>query len=88
MPASTPDQRLAGARRRLVHLAGLADKTHQTEKAILAAALDRLSAVQADLATLRPRVLVDTAAGDRYQALTMERGQLETVIARARQATA
>lgn len=85
-PTTSPDQRIAGARRRIAHLASLADKTDTTERAILAAATDRLEAVQAGLVTVRPRVDLDPAAADRYRALTLERGQLEGVIASAKQA--
>ncbi|WP_431860155.1 hypothetical protein [Azospirillum sp.] len=78
-------QHIEAAKRRLVHLAGLAEKTAETERRILAAAEERLAAVCADLDKLRPRALTDQDAGEQYQALTLERGQLETVIARARE---
>lgn len=81
-----PDQHLAAARSRLLHLAGLAAKTEATERQILAAAEARLAAVRADLDKLRPRALTDAAAGDRYRELTLEAGQIETVIAQAREA--
>ena len=71
----------AGAR--LAHLAGLAERTHDADRRILEAAQHRLAAVVADLGTLRPRVNLDDTAAARYQALTLERGQLETVIGQA-----
>lgn len=75
---------MAGARRRLVHLAGLASRTLESERRILAAAEDRLRTVNGDMDRLRPRVLLDTGARDAYAALALERGQLETVAATAR----
>lgn len=81
----SPDQHLAAAKRRLVHLEGLSQKTEETERRILAAAEDRLAAVSADLEKLRPRVNLDQAAADQYRELTLERGKLSTVIARARE---
>ena len=84
----TAEQHIDAAKRRLAHLGGLSARTAETERRILAAASERLSAVEADIATLRPRALIDHAAGDRYQALALERGQIETVIGRARAALA
>ena len=84
--AATPDKRMAGARRRLVHLHGLAAKTDAAERSILAAAEDRHAEVLADIASLAPRALTDPAAADRHQRAVLERGQLEAVIARARAA--
>lgn len=83
---TTPDQHLDAAKRRLVHLHGLAAKTAETERRILSAAEHRLEAVRADLEKLRPRVNLDSAAADQYQSLTLERGKLELVIGRARKA--
>jgi hypothetical protein len=85
MATDPSDKHLPAARTRLGHLASLSEKTEATERRILAAAEDRLAAVEKDLATLQPRVHLDVDAGDRYQALTAEKGQLTIVIARARQ---
>ena len=88
---STPapaDRHIEAAKRRLAHLGALSARTVETERKILAAAEDRLAAVEADRASLRSRALIDPAAADRYQALTLERGQIETVIGRAREALA
>lgn len=85
MPTDPTSQHIAGARRRLTHLAGLADRTAAAERRILDAANDRRSAVDVDLGKLRPQVDLDDSAADRYQSLTLERGRLDTVIARARQ---
>ncbi|KAA5611594.1 hypothetical protein [Rhodovastum atsumiense] len=75
---------MAGARRRLVHLAWLAQQTAAAERQILAAAEARLGEVQSDLVRLAPRALLDPVAGDRYRDLTLEKGQLAVVIARAK----
>lgn len=77
------DQRLAACRTRLAHLGGIAARTEETERRILAAAEERRETVSRDLATLRPRVLLDPAAAEQYQALTLESGQLSQVVARA-----
>ncbi len=80
------DRHIAAAKTRLAHLGGLAAKAHAAEQRILEAAESRLSDVEADIAKIRPRAIADQQAGDEYQALTLERGQLATVIAAARQA--
>lgn len=80
---ASSDARLAACRTRLAHLGGIASRTDDTERRILAAAEERREAVARDLATLRPRVLLDPAAAERYQALTLEAGQLSQVVARA-----
>jgi hypothetical protein len=79
-----PDLHIAAAKRRLQHLSRLADKSVAAEQKIKSAAEKRLSAVDAELVTLRPRVNLEEEAGDRYQDLTLERGQLATVIESAR----
>lgn len=84
--APSPDRHIDAARRRLAHLGGVAARTSDTERRILAAAEERLGVVDKTLASLRPRTLTDPAAGDRYRDLTTERGQLVTVIASAREA--
>ncbi len=86
-PAARQQQEHIGAaRKRLVHLAGLARRTEVAERAILAHATEMLAKVDADLPKLRPRVHTDTEAADRYQELTMERGRLLHIIAQARKA--
>ena len=84
-PAHLPDRHIDASKRRLAHLAGLAAKTEEAERRILAAATHRIEAVEADLGVLRPRVQIDPAAAGRYQELTLERGQLQVAIARARE---
>jgi len=86
--AARPEQHIAAAKARLAHTAGLAAKTHATEQRILEAAESRLEEVRADLDKLRHRVHLDPRAADRYRELTLESGQLATVIARARAAGA
>ena len=88
MQSGKPDQHIEAAKRRLAHLAGLGAITQQTERRILDAATERLGVVQGDLDRLRPRAIADGAAGDDYQRLTLEAGQLHTVIANAQQALA
>jgi hypothetical protein len=83
MQSPTPDQHIEAARRRLGHLAGLEARTAETERTILAAAESRLEAVDRDLRRLQPRAILDDDAGDQYQALTEERGQLMGIIAQA-----
>jgi hypothetical protein len=79
-----PDTRhIDAARRRLGHLQGLADRTEQAERAILAGAQSRLDAVDADLRRLAPRAILDQSAGEQYQILLTERGQLMTIISQA-----
>lgn len=84
MSSLPADRHIEAARRRLGHLAGLAEQTAQTEQAILDAAQSRLDAVNLDLDRLQPRAILDQEAGEQYQALTQERGQLLGIIAQAR----
>jgi hypothetical protein len=84
--ASLSSTHVDAARARLANLGGLADKTTHAERAILQAADDRRAAIQADIEKLRPRVNLDQAAADQYQALILERGQLDTVAAQSRAA--
>ena len=70
-------------------LAGLSAKTEAAERQILAAAEKRLATVQA--AIERARAGVEASPDDaqqRYLDLVTERGQLHTVIAKAKQALA
>ena len=82
------DKHIGAARLRLTHLAGLSAETAAAEQRILDGASGRLDQVNADLETLRPRAAQDGEAGERYQALMLERGQLEQVVAASRQAGA
>jgi hypothetical protein len=83
MSTSPPDRHIDAARRRLGHLAGLAAKTEAAEKQILASAQSRLEAVDRDLNRLRPRAVVDDDAGEQFETLTRERGQLQNIIAQS-----
>lgn len=85
---TSPDRHIDAAKQRLAHLGGLSERTEAAERKILDAAEDRLTTIDADLAKLRPRVNLDDAAGDQYQALTLERGQCVLVIERAKQVLA
>ena len=58
----------------------------ETERQILHAAQDRLAIVQARLTGLHAHVLLDDAKARLYQALILERGQLQQTIALAEQA--
>lgn len=78
---------IENTRAHLGELHGLAAKTEAAERRILERAMSRLDEVNAAIERLRPGV--ETAPGasqDRYLALIEERGQLGTVIAKARQA--
>lgn len=74
-------------RAQLGDLAGLTAKTEAAERRILAAAEKRLDEVQALIERARPGIEAapDSAQG-RYLDLVTERGQLQTVIGKARQA--
>ncbi|MNP08943.1 hypothetical protein D3C76_1010300 [compost metagenome] len=77
------------ARGQLGELGALAGKTEAAERKILAQAEKRLAEVQAAIERAGAGVEgAPEAAQDRYLALVTERGQLNTVIARARQALA
>jgi hypothetical protein len=78
---------IENTRAHLGELHGLAAKTEAAERRILERATARLDEVNAAIERLRPGV--ETAPGasqDRYLSLITERGQLATVIAKARQA--
>lgn len=73
------------AREQLGDLAGLAAKTHATEKQILAQAEKRLAEVEAAISRARPGVeAAPDSAQQRYQDLVAERGHLHLVIAQAK----
>lgn len=77
---------IANTRAHLGELHGLAAKTEAAERRILQSAEERLDAVNASLERLRPGVeAAPDASQDRYLSLVEERGQLHTVIAKARQ---
>lgn len=74
-------------RTHLGQLHGLAAKTEQAERNILAAAEQRHGVVVAEIERARPGIEgADDAAQQRYTDLIAERGQLEVVMAKARQA--
>jgi hypothetical protein len=69
----------------LGELAGLANKTEAAEKRILLAAVKRLDVVQAEIDRLFPGIeTADDSRQDKYIAMITERGQLNTVIAKAK----
>lgn len=73
------------ARERLGELAGLAAKTEAAERRILQRAEERLAEVQAEIEKLRPGIEgAADADQQRYLDLVSERGQIHTVIAKAR----
>ena len=84
--SSSPEKHIAAAKRRLVHLSGLAATTEAHERKILGAARSRKEAIETDLKALKPRAIADASAGERYLELTQELGQVDLVIARARKA--
>lgn len=74
------------ARDQLGELAGLVEKTRRTEQRILEQAEKRLDEVQAAIARARPGIeAAPSDAQRRYQELVAERGQLNMVIAQARE---
>ena len=83
MPDRDADKHIAAAKTRLAHLSGLQDRTAQAEQRIHDAAVARRVDVDSDLNRLRPRVHLAGDAAEQYQALILERGQLDTVIANA-----
>ena len=80
-----PDGHISAAKSRLVHLGGLAGKTDAAERAILARATERREEVSAEIGKLAGRALADQRAGDDYTRLMEERGQLDIIIASARE---
>lgn len=82
------DAHIDAARSRLVDLTGLAARTHAAEQRILERAEARHAEVVQELDRLRPRAVADRGAGDEYQRLLVERGQLEVIIAKSREASA
>lgn len=79
-------EHIDAAAARLAHLGALSAHTDSVERNILAAAEKRLEIVEADLSSLRPRVNLEEGAASRYQELVLERGNLNLVIARAKEA--
>lgn len=76
-------------RTHLGELAGLSAKTEAAERRILEGAEKRLAEVQSAIERARPGLEgAPDAAQQRYLDLVAERGQLNTVIARARKALA
>ncbi len=78
---ASSSEHIAAARRYLGDLARLQQQADAADKAIRAAAESRLRAVNADLDRLRARSITDDEAGDEYQTLVGERGQLMAVLA-------
>jgi len=77
---------IAQTRTHLGRLHGLAAKTEAAERRILERAEARIEEVNGLIDRARPGAEVaPDAAQDRYLALVEERGQLNTVIAKARQ---
>ncbi len=88
---ATPDpsaSHTSAAQRRLLHLSAIAGRTAADEGRILAAARDRWDRVETSMASLRPRVDTDPDAASRYQALVLERGQLQQIISQAQKVLA
>ncbi|MDH6232993.1 hypothetical protein M2281_003604 [Mesorhizobium soli] len=76
-------------RANLGDLGALADKTEKAERAILQRAEARLAEVSSLIECARPGVeAADDAGQQRYLDLVAERGLLQTVIAKAKQALA
>lgn len=78
---------ISNTRAQLGDLGSLASQTEQDERRILERAQARLDGVSAMIERQRPGVeAADDKAQDRYLSLVEERGQLQTVIAKARAA--
>lgn len=70
-------------KRLLSDLAALSARTDPAEQRILDRALERDTECAARLDELRPQAESDESAGKEYKDLTLERGQIERVIALA-----
>lgn len=80
-------QHMNKARSQLGELAALSARTEAAERRILSAAEARLDAVQAEIADMQPRMSLATDDEEnRYLSLVEERGRLNKVIAKAREA--
>jgi len=78
---------IENTRAHLGELHSLATKTEAAERRILQSATSRLDEVNAAIERLHPGVeTAPDASQERYLSLINERGQLATVIAKARQA--
>lgn len=77
------ESHLNDTRATLGELATMAHQTEDAERRILARATERLEQVQTELQATGGEAL--TGGGDKYMALIQERGQLQQVIAQARQ---
>lgn len=78
---------ISDTRAHLGELDGLAKKTEASERGILSRAQARLEQVVAMIERQRPGVeAAPDSAQDRYVSLVEERGRLEIVISKARQA--
>ena len=86
--ADAEDERRAAARQRLQHTQALLTKTDRSEQAILDAALQMQGETASKLQSLAPRVHLDQGASDEYEQTVLQRGQLDMVIAKARQSLA
>lgn len=75
-----PEKYAAAIRAKLGKLAGLDARAKTSERAVQEAAGKRLETVDADLAKLRPRVLLDDESARKFEELTEERGQLLRIV--------
>jgi 4-diphosphocytidyl-2C-methyl-D-erythritol kinase len=72
--------------KQLGELAAMSRQTEAAERRILARANERLGEVESELEAACTTAM--TGGGDKYMALVQERGQLQQVIAQARQVLA
>ena len=70
----------AAIRSRLSNLAGLRARADAVDEKLQEAAQKELERVSQDLDKLRPRVHLDEAAADQYQALILDRARLERIL--------
>lgn len=65
----------------LAKSAGDAARAARADRSIRAAAEARRAEIESELADLRPRAVTDPESAERYQALVLERGRLDRVLA-------
>lgn len=81
-------QTINDTQRTLADAAAQHRSTQMAEQRIMDSATERLSAVEHELTSMAGRTTTDNEAGARYQELTLERGVLNHVLAKARHALA
>lgn len=78
--AHEPEKLTAHIRQRLANLSVLRTAATHAEEKIHDAAVKRLAKVDAEIAELRPRAVLELEAGQLHEQLTIERGQLNRIL--------